>query len=46
MGHRIGTETNTVWPEFCYSEFVIAILEHVCCRHGQQISALRGQRIG
>ena len=37
---------NTVRPEFCYSEFVIAIIEHVCCRHGQQMGALRGRPIG
>ena len=38
--------TNTVRPEFCCSEFVIAIIEHVCCRHGQQMGALRGRPIG
>ena len=37
---------NTVRPEFCCSEFVIAIIEHVCCRHGQQMGALRGRPIG
>ena len=35
-----------VRPEFCCSEFVIAIIEHVCCRHGQQMGALRGRPIG
>ena len=39
-------EADTVRPEFCCSEFVIAIIEHVCCRHGQQMGALRGRPIG
>ena len=41
-----ATGPNTVRPEFCCSEFVIAIIEHVCCRHGQQMGALRGRPIG
>ena len=44
--HHFGSRTNTVRPEFCCSEFVIAIIEHVCCRHGQQMGALRGRPIG
>ena len=41
-----GLKGNTVRPEFCCGEFVIAIIEHVCCRHGQQMGALRGRPIG
>ena len=41
-----GSPGNTVRPEFCCGEFVIAIIEHVCCRHGQQMGALRGRPIG
>ena len=40
------SRVNTVRPEFCYSEFVIAIIEHVCCRHGQQMGAREGGRSG